>query len=73
MTQVIELVVVAPVALPALPCAIDIAAMTEAEFLTFALSPYRDKRDPWQMNAAQMEEIEDERIGADVIAPYIFF
>ena len=70
MTQVIKLVVVTPEAVPTLSCAIDIASMTEAEFLLFALSLYRDKRDPWQMDAA---EIEEERPGVEEIANCIFF
>jgi len=70
MTQVVSFVVVTPDASPALPCAIDIALMTEAEFLTFALHLYRDKRDPWRMDAAQMKE---DLPGVETISNCIFF
>lgn len=73
MTQQIELVIVAPEASPRRPCAIDIASMTEAEFMAFVLNQYQDKCDPWRLTDAQMQEIEDERIGAEMIAPYIAF
>jgi len=41
----------------------------EADLLAFQSG----EREMFRLDAAQMAEIEDERIGADVIAPYIFF
>jgi hypothetical protein len=38
-----------------------------------ALDELRQKPMPFRLTPAQMKEIEDDRIGADTIAPYIAF